>query len=181
MLKYGLLGLLNYKDLTGYEMTRTFKDSINFFWNVTMSQIYRELSKMRQNGWVDYTTVLQEDKPNKKLYAITESGRAELLRWLFEYNGESYFVTRNSFLVNLFFSGIKDVQENIRMLRRFREDCLAHATAMTRTAGSIQDYSKTVTQQIHTVYWDIVADLGRSQIRETINWVDRSIRRLEEI
>ena len=180
MLRYGLLGLLNYNDLTGYEMTKTFEDSISFFWNVTMSQVYRELAKMLENGWVEFSVVVQTEKPNKKVYSITESGREELLKWLFEYNGASYFVTRNSFLVNLFFSGLKDISENIKMLRQFREDCLAHAESIAKTEQIIADYSDSVTDEIHTEYWDIVADLGRSQIRETINWVDRSIKRLEE-
>ena len=66
MLKYGLLGLLSYKNLAGYELTKTFKDSIGMFWNVTMSQVYRELNKMLSENWLNYEIIIQEDKPNKK-------------------------------------------------------------------------------------------------------------------
>lgn len=29
-LKYGLLGLLNHEDMTGYELSKAFKDSLSF-------------------------------------------------------------------------------------------------------------------------------------------------------
>ncbi len=32
MLKHGILGLLNYGDMTGYEISETFKNSLNYFW-----------------------------------------------------------------------------------------------------------------------------------------------------
>jgi len=43
-LKHGLLGLLNYKSETGYDLDKLFKQSLNFFWKAQTSQIYRELN-----------------------------------------------------------------------------------------------------------------------------------------
>ena len=31
-LKHGLLGLLNYGSMTGYELDKIFRDSLSFFW-----------------------------------------------------------------------------------------------------------------------------------------------------
>ena len=42
MLKHGILGLLNYGSMTGYEINKAFKDSLSYFWNAQTSQIYRE-------------------------------------------------------------------------------------------------------------------------------------------
>ncbi|MDE7252270.1 MAG: PadR family transcriptional regulator, partial [Acetatifactor sp.] len=55
MLKHGILGLINYREMTGYEIMRTFRDSLNFFWEVQTSQIYRELQTLESKGWVDKT------------------------------------------------------------------------------------------------------------------------------
>ena len=60
MLKHGILGLLNYYNLTGYEIMEVFRDSLNFFWNAQTSQIYRELQGLEQKGWVQKTVVLQQ-------------------------------------------------------------------------------------------------------------------------
>ncbi len=45
-LKQGLLGLLNYGEMTGYELAKAFNDSLSFFWQAQTSQIYRELNQL---------------------------------------------------------------------------------------------------------------------------------------
>lgn len=82
MLKHGILGLLNYHDMTGYEIMEVFRDSLQFFWNAQTSQIYRELQGLEQKGWVTKTVVPQMGKPDKNVYSVNESGREELLKWL---------------------------------------------------------------------------------------------------
>ena len=82
MLKHGILGLLNYGSMTGYEIREIFNKSLNFFWQAQSSQIYRELHTLEKNGWITMTAVEQSDKPNKNICSITESGKAELMRWI---------------------------------------------------------------------------------------------------
>lgn len=48
-LSHGLLGLLNYTDMTGYDLAKTFQDSLCYFWQAQTSQVYRELNKMYSN------------------------------------------------------------------------------------------------------------------------------------
>ncbi len=80
MLKHGILGLLNYHQLTGYEIMTVFRDSLHFFWSAQTSQIYRELQTLEAKGWVSKTPVPQQSKPDKNVYAITPEGHEELLR-----------------------------------------------------------------------------------------------------
>ena len=82
MLKHGILGLLNYHEMTGYEIMETFRDSLNYFWDAKTSQIYRELQGLEQKEWVSKTIVPQSGKPDKKVYSITATGQEELLQWL---------------------------------------------------------------------------------------------------
>ena len=79
MLKHGILGLLNYHQMTGYEIMTVFRDSLHFFWSAQTSQIYRELQTLETRGWVNKTTVLQQSRPDKNMYTITPEGREELL------------------------------------------------------------------------------------------------------
>ena len=67
--------------MTGYEIMEVFRDSLRFFWNAQTSQIYRELQGLEQKNWVNKTYVPQQGKPDKNIYAITEEGKAELLKW----------------------------------------------------------------------------------------------------
>ena len=81
-LPYALLGLLKYRSTTGYDIKTAFESSINFFWKVSLPQIYRTLNSMEKKGWLAATIKHQEGKPNKKIYRVTEEGEAEFQKWL---------------------------------------------------------------------------------------------------
>ena len=84
MLKHGILGLLNYGSMTGYEIMLTFKNSLCYFWTAQTSQIYRELQTLKKNGWAADKSIPQQGKPDKVYFSITDDGRKELKRWLAE-------------------------------------------------------------------------------------------------
>ena len=65
MLKHGILGILNYGDMSGYEIREVFNDSLNYFWTAHTSQIYRELDVLEKNGWIKKQEVEQDGRPNK--------------------------------------------------------------------------------------------------------------------
>jgi DNA-binding PadR family transcriptional regulator len=69
---------------SGYELARRFDRSIGYFWTATHQQIYRTLRVMEDDGWVHATTVAQHGRPDKKVYTVSEKGRAELARWIAE-------------------------------------------------------------------------------------------------
>ncbi len=69
---------------SGYELARRFDRSIGFFWSATHQQIYRTLRVMEDDGWVRATPVVQQGRPDKKVYTVAEAGRAELARWIAE-------------------------------------------------------------------------------------------------
>lgn len=69
---------------SGYELARRFDRSIGYFWTASHQQIYRTLRAMAEDGWVQATIVTQHGRPDKKVYTVAESGRAELARWIAE-------------------------------------------------------------------------------------------------
>jgi DNA-binding PadR family transcriptional regulator len=83
-LEHAILVSLSERAASGLELTRRFDKSIGFFWSATHQQIYRVLGRMENDGWVHSTVVPQQGRPAKKVYDVTDSGRAELQRWLAE-------------------------------------------------------------------------------------------------
>jgi DNA-binding PadR family transcriptional regulator len=67
---------------SGYELTRRFDRSIGYFWSATHQQIYRTLRTMEADGWVSAKVVAQQGRPDKKIYTVSDAGRAELARWI---------------------------------------------------------------------------------------------------
>lgn len=82
---YVLLGLIRMRPaLSGYDMKDIISRSTGFFFTAHLSQIYPSLKKMAEAGWVEYSTDVQEGKPDRKLYTITRAGSAALDEWLLE-------------------------------------------------------------------------------------------------
>ncbi|OSC40076.1 PadR family transcriptional regulator [Mycobacterium decipiens] len=83
-LRHAILVSLCEQAGSGYELARRFDRSIGYFWTATHQQIYRTLRVMEDNGWVHATTVAQQGRPDKRVYAVSACGRAELARWIAE-------------------------------------------------------------------------------------------------
>ncbi|WP_035992644.1 PadR family transcriptional regulator [Leptolyngbya sp. KIOST-1] len=83
-LSHTILAVLCRESLSGYDISKRFEESVSCYWQASQQQIYRELGKMEPQGWVTYETVPQAGKPDKKIYGITDAGRAELDRWYAE-------------------------------------------------------------------------------------------------
>ncbi|HEV7973867.1 PadR family transcriptional regulator [Amycolatopsis sp.] len=85
-LEHAILVSLSERSGSGYELTRRFEKSIGLFWNATHQQIYRVLKRMEEADWVAVDHVEQDGRPDKKVYTVSDPGRAELVRWLAEPN-----------------------------------------------------------------------------------------------
>jgi DNA-binding PadR family transcriptional regulator len=58
------------------------KEPIGFFWHALPGQIYPELARLEAAGLVTHQRIEQEDRPDKKLFMITEAGRVALREWV---------------------------------------------------------------------------------------------------
>jgi DNA-binding PadR family transcriptional regulator len=81
-LGYALLGLLARRAGSGYDLARELRRPVGYFWQARHSQIYPELARLEARGLVGHHVVEQDDRPDKKVYAITEAGRAALRAWV---------------------------------------------------------------------------------------------------
>ncbi|MBS7691777.1 PadR family transcriptional regulator [Pseudomonas lalucatii] len=83
-LRHAILTLLETEPASGYDIIRHFKQSLGYFWNAKHQQVYQELRRLSDEGWLLCSEQAQSDKPDRKVYSISPSGRAELRRWLAE-------------------------------------------------------------------------------------------------
>ncbi|WP_392534395.1 PadR family transcriptional regulator [Nostoc sp. C117] len=82
-LAHVILGLLQQQEMTGYDLkTSCFDRCIAHLWPADQAQIYRTLDKLVEQGYITCTIQIQHDRPNRKVYTVTEPGKAELVQWL---------------------------------------------------------------------------------------------------
>ena len=102
-LAHAILGLLQQEERTGYDLkTSCFDQCIAHLWPADQAQIYRTLDKLVEQDWITCTVEIQHDRPNRKVYSVTEAGKAELIRWL--QCPQPLPTVREPLLVQLFFA-----------------------------------------------------------------------------
>lgn len=179
-LKHGLLGLLNYSEMTGYELGKAFRDSLSFFWQAQSSQIYRELNKLEDAGLLISHIEIQTDKPNKRVYAITESGRSELQAWLATAMPDELMATKSEALMRIFFSSEKSIDENIKALEKLASTYEKEVAEISEISAIIDSYKPFARSEKDALYWELTADFGRAHSKMCLEWVQSCIRRLQE-
>ena len=96
------LGVLTLRDMTGYEIKKHFEQSFAHFFVAGYGSIYPALSDLTRAGLVSCQDVAQAKRPDKKVYSITETGRAQLAAALAE--TPPRHKVRSEFLVLLYFA-----------------------------------------------------------------------------
>ena len=79
------LGILAFKEASGYEIKKAVEDGMfSHFIEASYGSIYPALTHMLADGLVSVREQVQEGKPLKKAYSITEAGRKALKNALHE-------------------------------------------------------------------------------------------------
>ncbi len=82
-LPHALLTSLIERPGSGLELAQRFDRSIGHFWPATHQQIYRELGRLEEAGWVE-STPEEGSRGRKRSYQVLPAGREELGRWVQE-------------------------------------------------------------------------------------------------
>lgn len=117
-LSYGLLSLLSFAPLSGYDLAQKIKP----LWQAGHSQIYPLLVSMEQQGYISYKLIKQVDKPDKKEYTITEAGLVQLRQWV-ETPAE-HPVLRDEMHFKLYSLWLSEPEKAKEMLREREEFCM---------------------------------------------------------
>ena len=81
-LSHAILATLSNGCSSGYDISKQFAGSVGFFWYATQQQIYRELGKLEEQGYLSAEVIRQENRPDKRMLSITPVGTAYLQEWI---------------------------------------------------------------------------------------------------
>ncbi len=94
-----LLGFLEtYGPMSGYDIVGIVEASIGYFWNVTRSQVYRELNRLAD---IELVEMGESGARARRPYTITKAGRRAFMDWLALAPGPD--IIRLPFLLKYFF------------------------------------------------------------------------------
>jgi PadR family transcriptional regulator, regulatory protein AphA len=78
------LGLLMQGPRHGYQLYQEYEIFFLPIWTVGRSKFYAALAVLHETGFLAVTTEPQDDRPTRKIYSLTDSGRARFTAWLYE-------------------------------------------------------------------------------------------------
>ena len=87
-ISHAILVTLSLGPCSGYDLAKQFTERgtspVGCFWQATQQQIYRELGKLETEGLIEAEMVIQEGRPNKKIFQVTGAGQQWLQEWMEE-------------------------------------------------------------------------------------------------
>lgn len=117
-LRHALLGVLAEKPASGFELTKTFEQTLGrFAWHTTHTHVYPELRRMREAGLV---AVVEEGSRGRKTYALTEDGRDELRQWLL--TPPMSEAVRDESALRIFLINTLEPAEARKLLQKYADD-----------------------------------------------------------
>jgi len=132
------LGVLTLGDSTGYDIRKKVEETFGHFLDVSLGSIYPALAELNREGLVTCERVAQDARPDKKVYSLTETGRAKFVRAMID--TPSRHRIRSEFLALCFFAHHLPAWRVREALDQHIEECqcfLDHADDWVAEMGSI--------------------------------------------
>jgi DNA-binding PadR family transcriptional regulator len=181
MLPYILLGFLNYRPQTGYELKQLMDKSTGHFWTAKQSQIYTTLKKMERQGWITSRVETQKARPDRIIYKITRSGQSALENWVSNPIRE-LDPHKNALLVKLFFSaqaGREALLTQLRLLQNLHQQKIrlykSQAQNVIRESAARRPKLKK-----DALLWEATRRFGEHYEQMCLNWLGETITLVEE-
>ena len=179
MLKYVLLGFLNYSPMTGYELKQAMDTSTAFFWHAKQSQVYTTLKALEEDGLLVSQVEPQADRPDKRVYTITEMGKQDLREWLARPQTE-IDPRKETILLKLFFSAQLDKETILTHLRLQRQLHQEQCNLYRHELGpDIQAQFDDPVLGRDARLWDATRRMGEIFESATLQWLDETIAMIE--
>jgi len=181
MLKYALLGFLNYSPATGYELKHLLDVSTSFFWHAKQSQIYTTLKKMEEDDLISSRFEPQEGRPNRRVYTISQTGKEELGKWLKKplINLEK---RKETLLLKLFFSA--EIEKDV-VLTELNQHVKLHQDQLriyqTITKGVIDQFKGSTGLNKDAEYWEMTRRFGELYEQMYITWLEEILTKFKDM
>ena len=176
-LEHAILGFLAADDLSGYDLkTRCLSNGSDNFWTADQAQIYRTLDRLSESGLVRATRERQRGKPDRKVFRITDAGRAALIRWLSE--SHALPAVRDAFLLQVMFAAPlpDDILHDVLVARRE-----SHQRRLEEVRSAMARVGRADTSKTRDFAMRRMALEGEAAThRASIDWLDDCIDALRE-
>ena len=177
---YVILGLLTFREMSGYDLKLLADRSIkDFYWSPTKSQIYGELRRLESHGLVTMREVIQERRPDKRIYTITPAGRAAMQQWLArtEVKPDTY---KSQLLLKLFFGHLVSSQHLITLVEERQQELKTSLERSKDQLQDLQDQSQDLLTEKDGVFPLLTLQHTMAKAQADLAWVETTLQTLKQ-
>jgi len=177
-LEHAILGFLNYRPLSGYDLKKVFDNSVRHFWPADQSQIYRTLARLAEQGMVEQAVFRGVARPDRKEYRITPAGREALRAWLLKPLPSQDL--RIAELIQVFFAGQLSDPQALALFERLAAAARATLVAYDQIPQPAEADAQATDMQRERFFWQLTLEYGRMSARMDLAWLEGVIARIQE-
>ena len=179
-LQHAILGLLSYKPTTGYDIKQIIDKNISYIWSAKLSQIYRDLGSLENKGYVTTRIEKQENRPDKKIYSVTEAGEKALQEWMIRFPNELLPPIRDDFCIRVLFGSRLPVEEIKFQLNRFIKETQARLEIYQNITKTIDKYAEEIDLPGEKFFWGLALQKGFICEEAQLRWARECLAKLEK-
>jgi DNA-binding PadR family transcriptional regulator len=169
-IKYAILGYLSWRPFSGYDLKKLIADSVAFHWTGNNSQIYTTLVELHRDGLVTQELQPQEHYPTRKVYTITDRGRADLRAWLLTTPEPPQL--RHVFLTQLAWADCLETQELDALLAKYEAEVQMQ---LLMAQEQVRRGSLSPARTLREAYlWQILAENRIGFYEHELAWAQRA-------
>jgi DNA-binding PadR family transcriptional regulator len=135
-LRYAVLGILDFREVHGYELTRVLQDGIGLIWPIHHSSLYPNLHRLEAEGLITHRVEREGNRPERKVYSITAEGRDEFRRWLHQPPDSPAPELRSSFMLKLMFTRAENLDEALSWMEKELAEGQGRGASLTGPPGA---------------------------------------------
>ncbi len=141
-IKYALLGILAEKPRHGYDLKRTFDERLGDFWSLNYGQIYTTLERLRADGLVECEAIAQTDRPDKKIYRVTQAGLEDFQDWRVRPIKAEPRALRDELFLKLMFMSEDETEPVLQLIQTQQGVYMAHMMQLTDRKYQIEQNAR---------------------------------------
>lgn len=163
--RHGLLAILDRGPCYGYQLKREFELRTGGSWPVNVAQVYSTLDRLERDGLV---VALDEAGVDQRRFSITDSGHAEVTRWLSEPIVERPGVSRNELVTKLALALTLPGVDMGRIIGAQRRATVAQLQELNRLRRTTVQ-----SNEADTFSWEMLVDCSIFSTEAQVRWLDQ--------
>jgi len=167
--RFFILGLLGERAMSGYDIRQTMKRLGWLIGSPSFGAIYPALHALLEDGQVTVEVISRPDRPPRKLYSITETGKQALTAWIA--SSDAANGSLRTFIQRLILVGDYDSTGGLVAHLRQRRDAVATQHLALKQAAADLGGDAGMGRRL-------AMDYGLATASAELDWLDRAITRL---